>query len=315
MAAGIEAADPHKLRIVHVFRAPLGGLFRHVVDLAAEQSARGHDVGMFFDSAAPIASASRTRLARMPGGPQARRRDGADPPQSRPLRHRARWRASRAWLRRAQARRRPRPRLEGRRLRALQPRLPDRDGAVRAYTPHGGSFNYRPGSAAAPRLYGGREARWRRSTDVFLFESAYIAGRFDALSSARAHGVRRIVANGIGAAEFAAGDAQRRTPPISSMSANCAPPKASTRCSKRSRCVGRARGAHSARRAGRLGPRRSACSIERAQAARHRAIASPFPARCRCARPSSSAAIMVVPSRAESMPYVVLEGGRRRACR
>ena len=32
-----RTVDGRKLRIVHVFRAPLGGLFRHVVDLAAEQ--------------------------------------------------------------------------------------------------------------------------------------------------------------------------------------------------------------------------------------------------------------------------------------
>jgi hypothetical protein len=38
------------LRIAHVFRAPLGGLFRHVIDLAIEQAARGHEVGVFFDS-------------------------------------------------------------------------------------------------------------------------------------------------------------------------------------------------------------------------------------------------------------------------
>ena len=45
-------AQARKLRILHVFRAPLGGLFRHVVDLAGEQVARGHDVGLFFDSVA-----------------------------------------------------------------------------------------------------------------------------------------------------------------------------------------------------------------------------------------------------------------------
>ena len=38
-------------------------------------------------------------------------------------------------------------------------------------------------------------------TDVFLFESAYIAGRFDFYVGA-ANGVRRVVANGIGPAEF-----------------------------------------------------------------------------------------------------------------
>lgn len=38
------------LRIIHCVRAPIGGIFRHVLDLAAEQSARGHQVGIVLDS-------------------------------------------------------------------------------------------------------------------------------------------------------------------------------------------------------------------------------------------------------------------------
>ena len=38
------------LKIVHVLRAPLGGLFRHVVDLTREQIERGHRVGLIVDS-------------------------------------------------------------------------------------------------------------------------------------------------------------------------------------------------------------------------------------------------------------------------
>lgn len=38
------------MRILHVFRSPVGGLFRHVRDLAHGQSALGHDVGIFCDS-------------------------------------------------------------------------------------------------------------------------------------------------------------------------------------------------------------------------------------------------------------------------
>src|SRR5690606_30031512 len=34
---------------LHVFRAPVGGLFRHVCDLALEQTARGHAVGLIAD--------------------------------------------------------------------------------------------------------------------------------------------------------------------------------------------------------------------------------------------------------------------------
>jgi glycosyltransferase involved in cell wall biosynthesis len=38
------------LRILHVLRAPIGGLFRHVRDLAKGQSALGHEVGIICDS-------------------------------------------------------------------------------------------------------------------------------------------------------------------------------------------------------------------------------------------------------------------------
>ncbi len=39
------------LNILHVLRAPVGGLFRHVVDLATGQAARGHRIGLIADSA------------------------------------------------------------------------------------------------------------------------------------------------------------------------------------------------------------------------------------------------------------------------
>ncbi|MDE2446683.1 MAG: glycosyltransferase, partial [Alphaproteobacteria bacterium] len=39
------------MRILHVFRSPVGGLFRHVRDLAMAQAASGHDVGLLCDSA------------------------------------------------------------------------------------------------------------------------------------------------------------------------------------------------------------------------------------------------------------------------
>lgn len=38
------------LRIVHCFRSPVGGLFRHVRDLTEAQRAAGHDVGIICDS-------------------------------------------------------------------------------------------------------------------------------------------------------------------------------------------------------------------------------------------------------------------------
>lgn len=40
------------MRILHCFRSPIGGLFRHVLDLAAEQARMGHDVGILADNLA-----------------------------------------------------------------------------------------------------------------------------------------------------------------------------------------------------------------------------------------------------------------------
>ena len=49
-AAGIvRAPSASPLNILHVLRAPLGGLFRHVVDLVQGQAARGHRVGLIVD--------------------------------------------------------------------------------------------------------------------------------------------------------------------------------------------------------------------------------------------------------------------------
>ncbi|HEV7252552.1 MAG TPA: glycosyltransferase family 4 protein [Mesorhizobium sp.] len=41
---------PEALRIVHCFRSPVGGIFRHVRDLAEAQAAAGHRVGIVCDS-------------------------------------------------------------------------------------------------------------------------------------------------------------------------------------------------------------------------------------------------------------------------
>jgi hypothetical protein len=38
------------LRILHAVRAPVGGIFRHILDLANGQADRGHQVGIIADS-------------------------------------------------------------------------------------------------------------------------------------------------------------------------------------------------------------------------------------------------------------------------
>src|SRR5271170_457741 len=49
-AATPQAALAASLKIMHILRAPLGGLFRHVLDIARGQAERGHRVGLIVDS-------------------------------------------------------------------------------------------------------------------------------------------------------------------------------------------------------------------------------------------------------------------------
>lgn len=46
----MQQIAPRKLRIVHCFRSPVGGIFRHVRDLTEAQVAAGHSVGIICDS-------------------------------------------------------------------------------------------------------------------------------------------------------------------------------------------------------------------------------------------------------------------------
>ena len=43
-------SNGEKLRILHCFRSPVGGIFRHVRDLVEEHRSQGHDVGILCDS-------------------------------------------------------------------------------------------------------------------------------------------------------------------------------------------------------------------------------------------------------------------------
>jgi glycosyltransferase involved in cell wall biosynthesis len=60
----VQAQPDRKLRILHCLRAPVGGLFRHVRDLASAQAARGHEVGVVCDGSTGDALTER-RLAEL----------------------------------------------------------------------------------------------------------------------------------------------------------------------------------------------------------------------------------------------------------
>src|SRR5271167_3439537 len=46
----MSATSDEPLRILHAVRAPVGGIIRHILDLASGQADRGHHVGIIADS-------------------------------------------------------------------------------------------------------------------------------------------------------------------------------------------------------------------------------------------------------------------------
>lgn len=190
--------DHAPLRVMHVLRAPLGGLYRHVLDLSREQALRGHAVGLIVDSTTGGESADRTLRDLEPllalGLSRVPMRRNPHPSDALALAHVLRRLAS------------ARPDVvhghgsKGGFFARLPGFLPGGARSVRAYTPHGGSLNHRPGS----RVHGAYmhvEALLGRSTDVLLFESSFIGSRYRALVGEPA-ALARVVHNGIADDEF-----------------------------------------------------------------------------------------------------------------
>lgn len=184
-------------RVLHVFRAPVGGLFRHVVDLCRLQAAAGHQVGIVCDShtggeraakaladLAPLLSLGVTRL------PMERNPHLSDLQALRALGRRAAGVGATV--------------LHGHGAKggvyARMAAVPGRN-PIRAYTPHGGSYNYKPGTLRH-KFYMRIERLMALRTDVFLFESEYVAGRHRAYAG-EIRGLSRLVHNGICETEFA----------------------------------------------------------------------------------------------------------------
>jgi glycosyltransferase involved in cell wall biosynthesis len=185
-------------RILHVFRSPLGGLFRHVLDLARGQSERGHKVGLVCDT---ISGSARADAALAALEPQLA-----------------------LGILRIAMRRNPHPldvavvAAVGRHARRLGAEILHGHGskggayarlavrgshgpaAVRVYTPHGGSLHYQPGTVLH-RIYMSAERLLARRTDLLLFESDYARQRFERFVGT-APCPARVVHNGVAPAEF-----------------------------------------------------------------------------------------------------------------
>lgn len=291
-----------KLRILHVLRAPLGGLFRHVIDLTREQIARGHAVGLVTDSSTGGARADAVLAELEPSLslgllrlPMRREPHLQDIPAAIRIAGHTRSLAVDV--------------VHGHgskggvyaRLPALLPRsgLP-----IRAYTPHGGSFNYRS-IPLVERSYMMTERVLAHATDIFLFESAYIALQFRERVGPTSKLVR-IVANGVSPAEFVPIEPTPDTVEFLYVGELRAAKGIDTlidaiallspQLQKAPRLVLVGSGPDEARLIAYAAARGVAEAIT---------FVGPMPAR----QAFRLGRILVVPSRAESLPYIVLEAG------
>jgi glycosyltransferase involved in cell wall biosynthesis len=182
------------LNILHVMRAPVGGLFRHVVDLARAQAGRGHRVGVIADSKlggtqaeATLASLSRMLALGLTRVPMSRH---ISPRDVTTFGHVAR----RAAEVEADV-------IHGHGAKGgAYARLASGRRAIRVYTPHGGSLHYR-WSSPAGFVYLAIERMLMARTDLFLFESAYSRDIFRSKVGDPGD-FARVVHNGITAIEF-----------------------------------------------------------------------------------------------------------------
>ena len=194
-AANATASSPTNLKIVHVLRAPLGGLFRHVIDLVQGQAARGHHVGLILDSTTGGARAEAVLRELTPCLALGYERVAI--PRELSLRDLP---ALRSVMRRIGELAPDVLHGHGAKGAALVRLAPNVTGKVRAYTPHGGSLVYSPGTVSGG-FYRALERLLNFRTDLFLFESTYAADLFrDKIDSPR--GMVRVVRNGVSSAEF-----------------------------------------------------------------------------------------------------------------
>jgi glycosyltransferase involved in cell wall biosynthesis len=185
---------PDPLKIVHVTRTPVGGIFRHILDVAAGQAARGHAVGIVCDSStggeraaaalAAIAPQLRLGIARFA---ITRELTPADLAAYRNIgRHLTTLGADVLHGHGAKG---------GAFVRLLRAAT-----AIRVYTPHGGSLHY---GGYTPRgfVYGTLERVLMNRTDLFLFECAFARETYQrAVGLPR--GIVRVVPNGVSDAEM-----------------------------------------------------------------------------------------------------------------
>jgi glycosyltransferase involved in cell wall biosynthesis len=187
-------SDP-PLRILHAVRAPVGGIFRHILDLANGQADRGYHVGIIADS--------------LTGGERAEAALAEIAPRLKLGVHRlAIHREPRptdvlVWAHFMWLIRRLKPDvLHGHGAKAgafIRMKARSKD-TIRVYTPHGGSLHY-PSNTLKGALYSRLERALMNNTDLFLFESAFARDTYQRMIGTPS-GLVRCVFNGVTTDEF-----------------------------------------------------------------------------------------------------------------
>ncbi|QWG25711.1 glycosyltransferase family 4 protein [Bradyrhizobium sediminis] len=183
------------LRILHAVRAPVGGIFRHIMDLANGQADRGHHVGIIADS---LTGGERAETALKEIAPRLklgvhRLAIHREPFPTDVL----------VWAQIMRLIKRLKPDvLHGHGAKAgafIRLRARSKD-TIRVYTPHGGSLHY-PLNTLKGALYSRLERALMNSTDLFLFESAFARDTYQRTIGVPS-GLVRCVFNGVTADEF-----------------------------------------------------------------------------------------------------------------
>jgi glycosyltransferase involved in cell wall biosynthesis len=183
------------LRILHAVRTPVGGIFRHILDLANGQVDRGHQVGIIADS--------------LTGGERAEAALAAIAPRLSLGVHRLAIRREPfptdvlVWAHIMRLIRRLKPDVlhgHGAKAGAFIRLKTGSKGTIRVYTPHGGSLHY-PLNTIKGALYSRLERALMNSTDLFLFESTFARDTYQR-TIGTPKGLVRCVFNGVTADEF-----------------------------------------------------------------------------------------------------------------
>lgn len=183
------------LRILHVVRAPVGGIIRHILDVANGQIERGHHVGIVADSLT-----GGTRADAVLAEIEPRLKLGV---HRVAIRREPRFADFMVWAHIAGLIRKLKPDVvHGHGAKAgAYVRLRRRSNKViRVYTPHGGSLHY-PLDTWKGRFYSQLERTLMNSTDLFLFESAFARDTYQR-TVGKPSGLVRCVFNGVTSEEF-----------------------------------------------------------------------------------------------------------------